>query len=728
MNAKPAVLILLILSLTLNGCSPTGETEQAPKKSLDPDTSDSTARSDTEVPASGDQICNEWGCVEVLNLLSGQQDGKVGEDGDISFNRVQWDATSLPNPTTQIVSDDLFGLEKVAAQSAKSVVRLYGDVCMDQSGAGIFLEPVFEASLMHSGFFISNSQILTTAAATRDLEFLRNKGYGNWGGIMLPPNETCASFGAMMGPDVDLQQGLGPMIQLFDGGWATGKFVWVDDTKPNPERARAVIELTAYTYDRSLPFSQWIPWDSNQSEFPALPVVKASTDSIGQTLTIHSPDRAHGGSGGWQLSNADGRFCSANASQNETGELFLTHYSDAGSFGAPVLNESGRVIATIGGLIGGDYDSPVCPENIASTSRNTLGVLSEFYADGSALATGFTFMDGDLDNLYALGVDSDLPTPTMTQPLEWPNFTDGELARFEIPLFDADFTSSGFPKAELQSPAIEHVKQATIGFIRVEDCIVCDENIENTNFSVPCYCTGFAISDSLIVTNDHCVPTLGIGETTAVKTYSGGEYTVTLIGKSSIDGETEYNSKYEEIYGAVQQFEGMPPQTGTLRGDVALLRTKIPMNLEPLEFADSSELEQFEPLITVGHPAYMTRTGPWVTAVGSFSAANYFTRTEQYYQLPADSGSSGGAVVNLQGKLVGQIAIGGAASQLEAQSLIHEKYQMRAIELVFDKLGSSPAPFEVRPRVPITLPMSGGASSNYIRELVEKWAPGELGG
>ena len=64
----------------------------------------------------------------------------------------------------------------------------------------------------------------------------------------------------------------------------------------------------------------------------------------------------------------------------------------------------------------------------------------------------------------------------------------------------------------------------------------------------------------------------------------------------------------------------------------------------------------------------MTRTGPWVTGVGSFVGADYFDRTSQAYNLPAQKGASGSAVVNLDGELVGQIAYGGIASQTESNN------------------------------------------------------------
>jgi S1-C subfamily serine protease len=139
------------------------------------------------------------------------------------------------------------------------------------------------------------------------------------------------------------------------------------------------------------------------------------------------------------------------------------------------------------------------------------------------------------------------------------------------------------------------------------------------------------------------------------------------------------------------------------------------MNLSPLKFADSSKLEQFEPLITVGHPAYMARTGPFVTSVGSFSATSALTRTQQWYQLPADNGASGSGVINLRGELVGQIMGGGAAFIAESEGIAIEKHGLLAVELDVEMIGFFPAPFAVKQRVPISPPLSQGAPSNYIR-------------
>jgi hypothetical protein len=37
-----------------------------------------------------------------------------------------------------------------------------------------------------------------------------------------------------------------------------------------------------------------------------------------------------------------------------------------------------------------------------------------------------------------------------------------------------------------------------------------------------------------------------------------------------------------------------------------------------------------------------------------------------------------------------------------------------------------PAPYSRETKIPISPQVSKGAPSNYIREMIEKWAPGEL--
>jgi V8-like Glu-specific endopeptidase len=289
------------------------------------------------------------------------------------------------------------------------------------------------------------------------------------------------------------------------------------------------------------------------------------------------------------------------------------------------------------------------------------------------------------------------PAPSVSGDVIRPEVSLESFHRFEVPLFGEDFTVSGFPLSEMNSGAIDIAKQATLAFIRETGCPECDENRLNKNFDVPCICTGFAVTENLIVTNDHCVSNLSIGSKTTFRTFYGQDVEAELVGKTSLDGETELNERYTEIFGEVAQ-------TDFHRGDVALLRTSDTMKLEPLKIADSSTLTPWEPLVTVGHPATMTRTGPWVTGVGSFLGADYFTRTIQSYNLPAQQGASGSAVVNLAGELVGQIAGGGYPAIAERTRVLPHKYGLYATELWVDVLETTPAPYSTYSGIPVSAP------------------------
>ena len=72
----------------------------------------------------------------------------------------------------------------------------------------------------------------------------------------------------------------------------------------------------------------------------------------------------------------------------------------------------------------------------------------------------------------------------------------------------------------------------------------------------------------------------------------------------------------------------------------------------------TSSFNQFDPVISVGHPGVMTRTGPFVVTAGSFVGKAAWTDTKQYFNLPAEKGASGSGLFNLNGELVGQICCG----------------------------------------------------------------------
>ena len=153
-------------------------------------------------------------------------------------------------------------------------------------------------------------------------------------------------------------------------------------------------------------------------------------------------------------------------------------------------------------------------------------------------------------------------------------------------------------------------------FMRETGCVLCAEEAERTgDFSVQCLCTGFAVTNYLIVTNDHCVPLLNLGDETTFRTSAGQDVEAILIGKSSIDGIGT------DIHGRDYDMSS--------RGDVALLRTRQRMDLTPVKLADSDQIRKFDPVLSVGHPAIMARTGPYVATAGHVMGAN-----AQYPQQP----------------------------------------------------------------------------------------------
>ena len=229
------------------------------------------------------------------------------------------------------------------------------------------------------------------------------------------------------------------------------------------------------------------------------------------------------------------------------------------------------------------------------------------------------------------------------------------------------------------------------------------------------------MSRNLIVVNDHCVTSMFPGDQTTFKTYQGQVVNARLVNRSGLD--------VGDVYRPLLTYPAWNDTEGSHRGDVALLRTDQEMDLEPIEFADSSLLVRREPLITVGHPALMLRSGPYVTSAGAFIGLNMDERSTLHYTLPAAPGASGSGVFDLNGRLVGQIAYGGTGYQAAQETWLKSEFNKQATEIapsdvLFDL---QPRPFLIGPKVQVGLGAStSGASSNYIKDLINYWAPGEL--
>ena len=114
--------------------------------------------------------------------------------------------------------------------------------------------------------------------------------------------------------------------------------------------------------------------------------------------------------------------------------------------------------------------------------------------------------------------------------VSWPKnaLTKSEI-RVERIDWGKDFTDSGFPKSEINTKAIEIAKQGTLMFIRQTGCVECETKEKDLDFAGGCACTAFAVTNDLIVTNDHCVSGMSIGDRATFKTYFGQ-----LVGEKAI--------------------------------------------------------------------------------------------------------------------------------------------------------------------------------------------------
>ena len=689
--------------------------------SIDPGPLEASVASVTQ-----EQVCGNFGCFSIATKLPGFMDGSI-EEGFMSPAKVSWAREELESIAPSARPQNLSAIEQVGHRASPSAVVVFGDWCMHQATEQFFDEPVFHATNPGTGFFVSDSLILTSVAALATMDDQARDQNLDDALIRIPPSEdgvgACERYGTkfLTGlSDTYFESGRGPIVQLFDGRWALGEVVWKDDAT-----GLGALQLKSVTADRRQPFDTWAAWQGAGSNQHWLSLTATDLSEVGETATIHHPQKAQG-EGGWFVSPSDGQTCAASGQNNGVNgpRLYLDHYSDRASNGGPIVDASGAVIATVE-MQTYDQGGTFCPANKVSTTQNTLGPLPRYYADSSGLTVGAPVTSQLISTLRELDPSvSSEPTPSSSGDTIRPAVSLESFSRYEVPLFGEDFTVSGFPLSEMNSRAIDIAKQATVAFIRETGCPTCDENRLNKNFDVPCLCTGFAVTENLIVTNDHCVASLSIGSKTTFRTFYGQDVEAELVGKTSLDGEAELNERYDEVYQGVPLGEGI--LTGVERGDVALLRTSYAMKLEPLTFADSSTLTPWEPLITVGHPATMTRTGPWVTGVGSFLGADYFTRTAQSYNLPAQKGASGSAVVNLAGELVGQIASGARPYQAEKTRVLPQKYGLFATELWTDVLDTTPAPYSTYSGIPVSAQVSDGAPSNYIREMINIWAPGEL--
>ncbi len=700
------------------------------------------------------QECTEYGCINVTNGLENWIDGEITEYG-LSFSQYNlWkEEEVIPD---NIDFENLKPLEQVARWGAQSTVHVIGDRCIDKN----FQEKVLSGSVGYSdaihlttdpltGFFISKDHIMTASYVNFTLEDQENSegiqqyGSSSTGYSYFYPCEAKekelnnSEVNTGSGIAFDLIQGEGPIIQLFDGTYASGKIVYTDacnDISIGCEGI-SVIKLEKFSNDPFTLVETWNDWESKRSEILPLPIKKEILFNDEEVVYIHHP--LEGNSiGGWYTTTGNLSTCNGNferSSNFQNPEFFwLDRYVDEGSQGAPVLDSQGYVVGMINSSA--PASSINCGNVARSNDRNNLGILSSFLYDGLDVAQAWDV--SKLNKVINQLTNIEIPlSPDIKEIYKWPlNSRTPNTARFESYDYGNEFTVSGFPVSQLNSGAFDVAKQATLIFVRQTGCTTCDEDSKDENFAVSCACSAFAVTKNLIVTNNHCVPAMNIGDKATFKTYAGQNVEGTLIGKTSIDGNGDSSELYKDIYG-----ENMGGGDPIERGDVALFRTTTNMDLNPIVIADSDKLKQFDPIISVGHPAKMSGSGPFVVTAGSIVGEDWgLPKTKISFFLPVSKGSSGSGVFNLNGELVAQVCCGGSIGSAQRDTILYSKYGLVATEIGGGGLNPSddlnrgvihpPRPYNFSQYVEIELgTITNGAPSNYIKEMIEKWAPGELG-
>ena len=673
----------------------------------------------------GKQISTDYGTIKVQTIIDQWPDGEVFEDsnGNKSFSINGYDGYLQNRVADNIDFSTLDTPAKVARWAAPAVVQVYGDTCMLGQNGDIDWR---FSSEPRTGFFIAPDLIITEVNATASFE---EQPVRPWAGGNYPnpfnPEEwyTCQNlvdeFSGAEG--ITFEVGAGPIVQTFDGSWGAGAVVASDGNF-------AIIKLSKGSKNKNIFVENWSSWDSIEKETSVLQLAPADISRESSIVTLHHPDFARD-AGGWHattaeiINNCEEDFYFGDIGGDATDVYAVDFWSDGGSLGAPILNHNGYVV----GMIKGEYyDTPDNCYGIAHPGKNSLGVLSTFFADPnqSTVALGSADMRAFVESYDAqqasiLNADA----PVITNNPNWPA-SGNTLAttNYEVIDYGDAFTVSGFPRSELNSSAFDTAKQGTVMYVKANGCTNCAAGDLTEDFSDSCICTGFAVSKNLIVVNDHCVTFMSVGDENTFKTFQGQIVNAKLVNRTGLDVGDIYKALLTDITwnDAVE---------GAHRGDVALLRTDQEMNLEPIQFADSSLLVRREPLITVGHPALMLRSGPYVTSGGAFIGLNIDERSTLHYTLPAAPGASGSGVFDLNGRLVGQLAYGSTGYDAAQETWMKSEFNKLATEIdpsatLYDL---QPRPFLIGPRVQVGLGAStSGASSNYIKDLINYWAPGEL--
>jgi len=673
------------------------------------------------------KVSSSYGTIKVQSLVEQWPDGEVFVDdqGQKSYSINTYDGYQQNRVPDDLNFNQLTDKERAARWGAQAVVQVIADRCLlNQNGSKDWRF----SSLPRTGYFIGPDLVLTDARSIVNLEEDPTGGGSFEGGVFPspePPHDpmSCQGLVDFFFPGVEgisIEVGKGPFIQTFEGNWAAGEIVANDEHF-------ALIRLTKGTTDKDQLLSQWQDWQAlQQDDQPSLQLRPEDLSPPIDLIALHNPTDGRE-AGGWHTTTGkmivgcEEDFYLEGYAPNATDLFAIDLWSDGGGVGAPLIDAQGFV----SGMIRSEY--PDIPDECygeVNTSKNTLGVLSTFFADPkkSTVAIG----NKDIRSFIAT-YDSNHPSIQNTQEFE---VTDNEVwpvsgvtlatTAYEVIDYGDTFLESGFPLSEVNSAAFDVAKQATVMFIKQNGCTTCEADTKTNDFSDTCLCTGFAVSEHLIVTNDHCVTSLFPGDETTFKTFQGQIVNATLVDRSGLNTGDIYKALIAD-----PEWEN----SGGHNGDVALLRTDQIMDLIPVQFGNPSNLVRRDPLITVGHPAIMLRSGPYVTSGGSFIGKNVDEQSTLHYTLPASGGASGSGVFDLDGRLVGQIAFGSNGYRAAEETWLKSEFGKEALEIapsdVFFDL--QPRPFLLNPRVQIGLGRStSGASSDYIRDLVNYWAPGEL--
>lgn len=196
---------------------------------------------------------------------------------------------------------------------------------------------------------------------------------------------------------------------------------------------------------------------------------------------------------------------------------------------------------------------------------------------------------------------TDSQAPVGNEVVEAP----ASIAPMELPdeVYDGDFTSSGFPVADIDLVTEQF------------DTLAPSVLLPFSEFSSG---TAWVYDENHVVTNWHVVD--GMSGPVSLTTFDGRELQGTVI--------------------ATEEFD-----------DIAVLELSAPTDLPALRMS-SGGVGEDDPVFYIGHPSSI---GDWIIGVGSVSAVDGYSGFV-YTSLPASPGASGSPMFNLEGEVVALIS------------------------------------------------------------------------